>query len=71
MKAIGYLNLRDNKLRYENLLQLSPLHIVELQLAGNSCLEEGFTRQEYRRNIIALIPSVYVLDGEFISQRER
>ena len=70
-KAVGYLNLADNKVHYDNLLALSSVHIVELHLAGNSSLQKGYSKQEYRRNVIALIPGVWVLDGEFVSQRER
>ena len=50
---------------------LRGVQIVSLGLDGNPALQQGYSRQVYRANVILLLPDVWVLDGVYVTQAER
>jgi hypothetical protein len=70
-RALGFLHLERNRLRFDNLVCLRDQHILELRLLGNEALLEGNTIEEYRTKVVALLPNVWILDGHFITTAER
>ena len=83
--ALGRLDLGHNKLGWEEVQRLAPMHVVELTLAGNSALRRApgggggggaqaarrLSTVEYRQHVLRLLPLVWVLDGEFVTVEER
>lgn len=63
--ALGYLNLSGNPIPLEGLWPLARVHILEL------CLTSGRRSTEERREILRLLPNVWVLDDEYVTAQER
>lgn len=63
--AVGYLNLSSNSIPLEGLRPLARTHILELCLGGSGSSAEN------RRDILGLLPNVWVLDGEYVTAQER
>lgn len=73
--ALGFLYLERNQLRFDDLVCLRDVHVMELRLQGNPALlmqESGSNDvTEYRKKIVALLPNVWILDGHYVASTER
>ena len=72
--ALGHLYLSGNRITYEELSTLGGVHVMELRLENNRGLtttEGGSDPAQYRRNVLFLMPHVWVLDGVFVTAEER
>eukprot|EP00042_Codosiga_hollandica_P043617 m.415623 g.415623 ORF g.415623 m.415623 type:complete len:1028 (+) comp56601_c0_seq2:151-3234(+) len=66
--AFGVLNLSANALTtFEELKKIEHIHIVSLSLIGNPIESD----HNYRKRVIACLPKLWILDGEFITTEER
>lgn len=63
--AVGYLNLCSNNIPLEGLRPLARTHVLEL------CLGSSGSSAEKRRDVLGLLPNVWVLEGEYVTAQER
>ena len=72
LPCMGYLNVSDTGVTFQQLLPLRSMFIVELFTDGNSELEvPGLTRVQNRLVLVHLFPRVWVLNGVYITLEER
>ena len=70
--CFGELNLKDNRLSFDELCKLSNLHVVCLNLINNVSMKGSkIGTREYRQQVLRRCPNVWVLDGVFVSKAER
>ncbi|KAJ0405679.1 hypothetical protein ATCC90586_004482 [Pythium insidiosum] len=76
--ALGFVHIENGQLSFSDLRCLREAHILELRVAGNNALvrpSDGPSGDAsplvYRERVVALLPNVWVLDGHFVSTRER
>ena len=72
--CMGYLDLGHNKLPTDELRRLCDVDIISLRVEGNKLIERslrGAGLGEYRRGVLSLVPSPWVLDGQFVLSEER
>ena len=71
-EQIGELDLSKNYITFDDLINISHVHIMSLRLDGNSALiGSNGSLEEYRRNVIYLLPLIWCLDGCIITAAER
>ncbi|GLE03743.1 hypothetical protein PINS_up012645 [Pythium insidiosum] len=73
--ALGFLSLENGSLAFSDLCCLREVHVLELRVAGNPALLPSSSGDDsvrvYRERVVALLPNAWVLDGHFVSTRER
>lgn len=62
--ALGYLDLSNNPISLKALRSIARSHVLELVL-GRDC------KPNERRQILRMLPNVWVLDEEFVTEKER
>lgn len=62
--ALGYLDLSNNPIPLEALRSIARSHVLELVLGRGNKPNE-------RRQILHMLPNVWVLDEEFVTEKER
>ena len=74
---VGEVDLGMNQLTYSELVKIAHVNIMSLHLDGNSRLiagedEDGLTKNaKRRRNLVYLLPLVWILDGGMVTTKER
>jgi hypothetical protein len=73
---VGEVDLGENRLGYGELVKLAHVNIMSLRLDGNAQLVGGggaalAEQAKRRRNLVYLLPLVWVLDGIVVTSRER
>uniref|UniRef100_K3XAB8 U2A'/phosphoprotein 32 family A C-terminal domain-containing protein n=1 Tax=Globisporangium ultimum (strain ATCC 200006 / CBS 805.95 / DAOM BR144) TaxID=431595 RepID=K3XAB8_GLOUD len=72
LPALGFLCVERNQLCFEDLVCLRDMNIMEIRLQGNPTLhQDRSVLVEYHMKVAALLPNVWILDGHYISVRER
>lgn len=70
--ALGCVNVEHNNLTWGALQPLARVNVIQLELReGNPRLAAGLTELQYRACVITLLPRLWVLDGQFITEEER
>ncbi|KAJ0390704.1 hypothetical protein ATCC90586_010595 [Pythium insidiosum] len=72
--ALGFVHIENGQVSFSDLRCLREAHILELRVAGNNALVRSSGDASplvYRERVVALLPNVWVLDGHFVSTRER
>ena len=71
--ALGYLNVEHNKLTWASLQPLARVNLIQLDIQrGNTGLQLGsLTDLQFRACVMAVLPRLWVLDGQFITEEER
>ena len=70
--ALGYVNVEHNDLTWGALQPLARVNLIQLELrAGNPRVCAGLSELHYRACVVALLPRLWVLDGQFITEEER
>lgn len=70
-RALGFLNLERNCLDFKQVATLRGMHIIDLRLVGNAELGDSTQPDEYRTKVVALLPTLWTLDGHYISASGR
>lgn len=73
MEHLGELDLGGNAITYNELVKLSHMHIMSIRLDGNPSLvgSDGKQDKEYRRNVLHLLPNIWMLDDCIVTAKER
>ena len=71
LPALGWLNLSNNNLTYEQVAKLVNTSIVDVTLEHNESLHDGYSQLEYRRNLVYLLPKAWCIDHCFVTSEER
>ena len=71
LPALGWLNLSNNNLTYEQVAKLVNTSIVDVTFEHNESLHDGYSQLEYRRNLVYLLPKAWCIDHCFVTSEER
>ena len=72
LSVLGFVNLEATHVTFVTLAQLRTIKILALRVGKITAAEKfGAESHEYRDKLIALLPCVWILDGDFVTAQER